>query len=101
MLPHGAQDRRRSGLMLWPPALGGNVWHRPPPASACQQRPHGISNGMSMLEAMRQATPGAGLAFRTGSPGERAGFTLRTLLAILASGACYYLATRIAWLLCF
>ena len=26
---------------------------------------------------------------------------LRTLFRILASGACYYLATRVAWVLCF
>ena len=32
---------------------------------------------------------------------ERRGFSLRTILGILATGACYYLATRTAWLLCF
>jgi PAS domain S-box-containing protein len=34
-------------------------------------------------------------------PYERAGLSLRTGLWILASAACYYLATRTAWLLCF
>ena len=32
---------------------------------------------------------------------ERSGFSLRTVLWILASAACYYFATRIAWVLCF
>src|SRR6187549_2609293 len=32
---------------------------------------------------------------------EPAGFSLRTVFWILASGACYYVATRIAWALCF
>ena len=34
-------------------------------------------------------------------PDVRTAFSLRTLFWVLASGACYYLATRIAWLLCF
>jgi len=38
------------------------------------------------------------VAFR---PQEQTGFTLRTGLWILATGASYYLATRIAWALCF
>jgi two-component system, LuxR family, sensor kinase FixL len=33
--------------------------------------------------------------------GERTGFSLQTVAKILVSGACYYLATRIAWMLCF
>ncbi len=32
---------------------------------------------------------------------EQPGFSLRTVSWILASAACYYLATRIAWVLCF
>src|SRR5829696_2066726 len=31
----------------------------------------------------------------------RAGFSLRTVFWILISAVCYYLATRIAWMLCF
>src|SRR6188472_2000581 len=31
----------------------------------------------------------------------RSGFNFRSVLWILASAACYYLATRIAWVLCF
>jgi len=34
-------------------------------------------------------------------PDERAGFSVRTVFAVLAAGAAYYLATRIAWVLCF
>jgi two-component system, LuxR family, sensor kinase FixL len=32
---------------------------------------------------------------------EQPGFTVQTVVRILATGVCYYLATRIAWLLCF
>ena len=32
---------------------------------------------------------------------DRPGFSLRTLFSVLATGGCYYLATRIAWVLCF
>lgn len=32
---------------------------------------------------------------------ERTGFRLRTVFRVLASAACYYLATQIAWALCF
>src|SRR3954466_14981024 len=34
-------------------------------------------------------------------PDEQPGFSLRTVFQILASGACYYLATRTAWVLTF
>src|SRR5436190_18166232 len=47
-----------------------------------------------MTEATRQADSSGDLTFR-------AGISLRTGLWILASAACYYLATRIAWVLCF
>ena len=42
------------------------------------------------------------LEFHAGTrPDEHAGFSLRTVFWILASAACYYLATRTAWVLCF
>jgi signal transduction histidine kinase len=47
-----------------------------------------------MTEATRQADTSGDLVLR-------AGISLRTWLWILASAACYYLATRIAWVLCF
>jgi PAS domain S-box-containing protein len=47
-----------------------------------------------MTEATRQADTSGDLVLR-------AGISLRTVLWILASAACYYLATRIAWVLCF
>jgi integral membrane sensor domain MASE1 len=47
-----------------------------------------------MTEATRQADTSGDLALR-------AGISLRTGFWILASAACYYLATRIAWVLCF
>ena len=34
-------------------------------------------------------------------PDEQLGFTLRTVIQVLATGVCYYLATRTAWLLTF
>ena len=57
---------------------------------------------MSMIGAMPQADAIRELEFHAGTrPDEQAGFSLRTVFWILASGACYYLATRIAWVLCF
>src|SRR4029077_7789413 len=55
-----------------------------------------------MLRSMQQAEAMRELDFyvRTRREGQ-AGFSLRTVFWILASGACYYLATRIAWVLCF
>ena len=47
-----------------------------------------------LTEATRQASTSGELDFR-------AGISLRTGFWILASAACYYLATRIAWMLCF
>src|SRR6188508_648133 len=47
-----------------------------------------------MTEATRQADTSGDLALR-------AGISLRTGFWILASAVCYYLATRIAWMLCF
>ena len=55
-----------------------------------------------MMEAMRQATANGELEFHAGTrPDEQPGFSLRTVFWILASGACYYLATRTAWVLTF
>jgi len=51
---------------------------------------------------MQQAGANRELVFHPGTRRkEEAGFSLRTVFWILASGACYYLATRIAWVLCF
>ena len=47
-----------------------------------------------MTEATRQADTSGDLALRAGT-------SLRTGFWILASAVCYYLATRIAWMLCF
>ncbi len=55
-----------------------------------------------MMEAMLQAEASGVPGFHAGTrPDARAGFSLRTVLGILASAACYYLATRTAWVLCF
>ena len=55
-----------------------------------------------MMEAMHQAPASGELEFHAGTqPNEQPGFSLRTLVRILATGASYYLATRIAWTLCF
>lgn len=57
---------------------------------------------MSIMAAMRQALANGELDFDVRArPGERSGFTVQTLISILATGACYYVATRIAWVLCF
>src|SRR5918993_4965729 len=55
-----------------------------------------------VMEAMRQATANGKLAFHADTrPNEQPGFSLGTIFRILATGACYYLATRIAWVLTF
>ena len=52
-----------------------------------------------MMDAVQRALD---LEFRSGTrKNEQPGFSLRTLTWILATGICYYLATRIAWLLTF
>src|SRR5436190_9934850 len=57
---------------------------------------------MSMVGAMPQPEAIRELGFHAATRrDEQTGFTLRTVFWILASGACYYLATRIAWMLCF
>ena len=53
-----------------------------------------------MIEAIRQARANGELAFRADArPGP--GFSLSTVFRVLATAACYYLATRIAWEACF
>ena len=55
-----------------------------------------------MMEAMLGARAKGELEFHAGTrPNEQAGFSVRTVFQILASGACYYLATRTAWVLTF
>jgi two-component system, LuxR family, sensor kinase FixL len=57
---------------------------------------------MRMMGAMRQATVSGELEFHAGTrPDEQRALSLRMVLGVLASGACYYLSTRIAWILCF
>ena len=54
-----------------------------------------------MIEAIRQATYGELESRAETRREEQSGFTLSTVFRILAAAACYYLATRIAWVLCF
>jgi PAS domain S-box-containing protein len=55
-----------------------------------------------MMEAVGQASANAELEFHARTrPNAQPGFSPRTVFWILASGACYYLATRTAWALCF
>ena len=55
-----------------------------------------------MMETMLQARANGEREFHAGTrPNERPGFSLRTVFWILAGGACYYLATRTAWVLTF
>ena len=55
-----------------------------------------------MIHAKHQSELNPELEFRPGTSWkERTGFSLRTVFWIVVSAACYYLATRIAWVLCF
>src|SRR5580765_5624451 len=55
-----------------------------------------------MMEAMRRATADGALKFRAHArPDEHPGYSLGFVFRILATGACYYLATRTAWVLTF
>jgi PAS domain S-box-containing protein len=57
---------------------------------------------MNAIEVMREAMKNGEMEFNAGNrPDERAGFSVRTAFGVLASGACYYVATQIAWVLCF
>ena len=57
---------------------------------------------MSIMATMRQALANGELEFEASArPRARHGFTFQTLIRILATGACYYLATQIAWAMCF
>ncbi len=54
------------------------------------------------MDAMRQAVANAEPEFFAGArPHEQSWFSAHTVMRVLATGACYYLATRTAWLLCF
>src|SRR5918995_1242517 len=54
-----------------------------------------------MMQSMPAKAIGE-LGFHAGTRrDEQPGFSRRTVFGILASAACYYLATRIAWMLCF
>ncbi len=55
-----------------------------------------------MIHARHQREVNPELTFRPGTWSfERTGFSLRTASWVLLSGVCYYLATQIAWALCF
>ena len=55
-----------------------------------------------MIEATRPEKAAGELEFHAGTrPMRDPGSLSRTVFWILASAACYYLATRIAWVLCF
>jgi PAS domain S-box-containing protein len=57
---------------------------------------------MNAIEVMREAMKNGEMEFNAGSrPDEPAGFSVRTAFGVLASGACYYVATQIAWAMCF
>src|SRR5688572_16385844 len=45
--------------------------------------------------------PGLAVPINTGSGDRSAGSLLRTSFYVLASAVCYYVATQIAWVLCF
>src|SRR6478736_2712793 len=54
------------------------------------------------IEATRQTTAIGESAFHSDTrPDDKAAFSVRTVSWILVSAVCYYLATRIAWVLCF
>src|SRR4249919_1431270 len=55
-----------------------------------------------MMEALRHALANGEPEFHADTqPDEQPGLSLRTAFQILVTGACYYLATRTAWVLCF
>jgi PAS domain S-box-containing protein len=57
---------------------------------------------MRMLDAMRQAVANGGLEISAGArPDAQPRFSVQAIVRILATGACYYVATRVAWVLCF
>jgi len=57
---------------------------------------------MNTTGSVQEEHAGAQPGFRAGDALDpQAGYSLRTLLAIAGAAAAYYLATRIAWLLCF
>ena len=57
---------------------------------------------MSIMDAMRQVVANGELEFHAGArPHEQPWFSAHTVIRILATAACYYVATRIAWVMCF
>jgi len=55
-----------------------------------------------MTEITRHATVSGASEFEVAArSGEQSGLVLRRVLAVLGAGAIYYLATRVAWVLCF
>jgi two-component system, LuxR family, sensor kinase FixL len=55
-----------------------------------------------MMDVKQHETAPGGIELLIDSqPDEKPGFSLRTASLVLATGAVYYLATRIAWVLCF
>ena len=57
---------------------------------------------VGMMQALWPAKANGDLEFHAGTrPDEHAGSSLRTAFWSLVSAACYYLATRVAWVLCF
>jgi len=56
---------------------------------------------MSIMDAMRQAVANGGLEISAARADVQPGFSVQTMVRILATGACYYVATQIAWVLCF
>jgi integral membrane sensor domain MASE1 len=54
-----------------------------------------------MIPAVDRAAGIRELEFQTGTRRKERAGSLRTVFCVLAGGACYYVATRIAWALCF
>src|SRR5688500_18393450 len=74
-------------------------FHSPthPPVLLWRRRKH-----LSRIAAMQPPEATRELEFHTNTRrSEQTGFSMRTVLWVLASAASYYLATRIAWVLCF
>src|SRR6185503_6129934 len=62
----------------------------------------GEEDGLGLIDGQREQLLNRNLATRKagGRRGDRGAF-LRTVCGVVASAICYYLATRIAWVLCF
>jgi PAS domain S-box-containing protein len=69
-----------------------SAWHR----DSAEASPYRRDDRMTVASKVGE------LEFHAGAPPSApSGFSPRTVFWILASGACYYLATRAAWALCF